>query len=185
MKNPVAALWYVLPLLKLVSFSSACIKVSKTQYDRVWSYIESGKKQGARIIVGGERRTTPGYWVDATSSLALLHRSLNADSRDSIHRHSPRYEDRKCCIEAYKNVHEILFLPLGRGRGVADPPNFTTPYTDILVKIFGPVLSVGKFHTEQEAIDLANDTNYGLAAGLHSSISLYFRPPPVAHNFGS
>jgi aldehyde dehydrogenase (NAD+) len=70
-------------------FSSARIKVSKTQYDRVWSYIESGKKQGARVIVGGERRTTPGYWVDATSSPALLHRSLNADSWNSIHRHSP------------------------------------------------------------------------------------------------
>jgi aldehyde dehydrogenase (NAD+) len=40
------------------------------------------------------------------------------------------------------------------------------------MKIFGPVLSVGKFHTEQEAIDLANDTTYGLAAGLHSSITL-------------
>ena len=46
------------------------------------------------------------------------------------------------------------------------------------MKIFGPVLSVGKFHTEQEAIDLANDTTYGLAAGLHSSSYLYFRPPP-------
>jgi aldehyde dehydrogenase (NAD+) len=46
------------------------------------------------------------------------------------------------------------------------------------MKIFGPVLSVGKFRTEQEAIDLANDTTYGLAAGLHSSSHLCFHPPP-------
>jgi aldehyde dehydrogenase (NAD+) len=65
------------------------LEVSKTQYDRVWSYIESGKKEGAKVIVGGERRTTPGYWVDATSSPALLPESLNANPRDSIHRHSP------------------------------------------------------------------------------------------------
>ena len=42
------------------------------------------------------------------------------------------------------------------------------------MKIFGPVLSVGKFRTEQEAIDLANDTTYGLAAGLHSSSHFVF-----------
>ncbi|KAI9507718.1 NAD-aldehyde dehydrogenase [Russula earlei] len=86
--------------------------VSKTQYDRVWNYIELGKKEGANCIVGGEKRTTPGYWVDAT---------IFTDVR----------------------------------------PEMTI--------IFGPVLSVGKFHTEQQAIDLANDTTYGLAAGLHST----------------
>jgi len=43
------------------------------------------------------------------------------------------------------------------------------PEVDTIAKIFGPVLSVGKFRTEQEAIDVANDTTYGLAAGLHSS----------------
>ena len=36
-------------------------------------------------------------------------------------------------------------------------------------KIFGPVLSVARFKTEEEAIALANDTSYGLGAGLHSS----------------
>lgn len=36
-------------------------------------------------------------------------------------------------------------------------------------QIFGPVLSVGKFKTEDEAITLANDTNYGLGAGVYSS----------------
>jgi aldehyde dehydrogenase (NAD+) len=36
-------------------------------------------------------------------------------------------------------------------------------------EIFGPVLVVGRFDTEEEAIALANDTTYGLGAGLHST----------------
>lgn len=33
-------------------------------------------------------------------------------------------------------------------------------------EIFGPVLSVTEFETDEEAIELANDSNYGLAAGI-------------------
>lgn len=36
-------------------------------------------------------------------------------------------------------------------------------------EIFGPVLTVLPFETEQEAIALANGTQYGLAAGLHTT----------------
>ncbi|KAA1466204.1 NAD-aldehyde dehydrogenase [Dentipellis sp. KUC8613] len=90
--------------------------VSKGQYDRVWNYIESGKKEGARLVIGGQKRSTPGYYVDAT---------IFADIRPDM-----------------KIVKE---------------------------EIFGPVLSVGKFSTEEEVIALANDTTYGLAAGLHSN----------------
>jgi len=36
-------------------------------------------------------------------------------------------------------------------------------------EIFGPVITVQKFATEPEAIQLANDTIYGLAAGLWTS----------------
>ena len=35
-------------------------------------------------------------------------------------------------------------------------------------EIFGPVLAVSKFKTEEEAVRLANDSKYGLAAGLYS-----------------
>lgn len=33
-------------------------------------------------------------------------------------------------------------------------------------EVFGPVLAVIPFDTEEEAIHIANDTNYGLAAGF-------------------
>ena len=36
-------------------------------------------------------------------------------------------------------------------------------------EIFGPVLSVLSFSSEEEAIQLANDTNYGLAASIYTS----------------
>jgi len=90
--------------------------VSKTQYDRIWAYIESGKQEGAKVALGGNKRTGKGFFVDPT---------IFTDIRSDM-----------------KIVKE---------------------------EIFGPVLSVGRFKTEEEAISLANDTTYGLGAGLHSN----------------
>ncbi|MDR0812989.1 MAG: aldehyde dehydrogenase family protein [Oscillospiraceae bacterium] len=45
-----------------------------------------------------------------------------------------------------------------------------TPDMAIVQKeVFGPVLAVQKFHTEDEAIELANGTDFGLAAGVFSN----------------
>jgi len=90
--------------------------VSKTQYDRVWGYIEAGKQEGAKAVLGGVKRSGKGFYVDPT---------IFTDIRPDM-----------------KIVKE---------------------------EIFGPVLSVGRFNTEAEAISLANNTSYGLGAGLHSS----------------
>jgi aldehyde dehydrogenase (NAD+) len=95
---------------------SANVQVSKVQYDRVWNYIESGKAEGAKPIIGGVKRSGKGFYVDPT---------IFTEIRPDM-----------------KIVKE---------------------------EIFGPVLSVGKFKTEEEAIQLANNTSYGLGAGLHSS----------------
>jgi len=90
--------------------------ISKTQYDRVWGYIQAGKQEGAKPVIGGEERTGKGYFINPT-----IFTDVNADM---------------------KIVRE---------------------------EIFGPVLAVGRFKTEEEAIELANATSYGLGAGLHSN----------------
>ncbi|KAJ2990139.1 hypothetical protein NUW54_g8566 [Trametes sanguinea] len=86
------------------------------QYDKIFSYIEAGKQQGAKAVLGGEKRPGKGYFVDPT---------IFVDVKPDM-----------------KIVRD---------------------------EIFGPVLAVAKFSTEEEAIELANDTSYGLGAGLHSS----------------
>ena len=48
----------------------------------------------------------------------------------------------------------------------------TTPEMRIVQEeIFGPVVVIQKFHGEEEAIQLANNTTYGLAAGIFTSDS--------------
>jgi aldehyde dehydrogenase (NAD+) len=41
-------------------------QVDKTQFDKVLGYIESGKKQGARCVTGGERFGSKGYFIKPT-----------------------------------------------------------------------------------------------------------------------
>ncbi|MEM0117255.1 MAG: aldehyde dehydrogenase family protein [Conexivisphaerales archaeon] len=62
------------------------------------------------------------------------------------------------------------FVP---SKGLYYPPSIIGDVSkDMLAareEIFGPVLAVMEFHTEDEAIQLANETEYGLAAGVWSS----------------
>jgi acyl-CoA reductase-like NAD-dependent aldehyde dehydrogenase len=56
----------------------------------------------------------------------------------------------------------------GQGQFIA-PTIFADVTNDMRIaqeEVFGPVLSVIRFHDEEEAIRLANDTAYGLAAGV-------------------
>ncbi|MDR2192481.1 MAG: aldehyde dehydrogenase family protein [Endomicrobium sp.] len=94
--------------------------VSKEHLDKVLSYIETGKKEGARLVCGGFR-ITEGSFADGF----FVAPTVFAD-----------------CKPDMKIVQD---------------------------EIFGPVLAVQKFHTQQEAIDLANNTKYGLAAGVFSN----------------
>lgn len=96
-------------------------QVSKEQYEKILSYIESGKSQGAHVAYGGGRYETndpklrDGYWVEPT---------------------------------IFTNCHKGMKI--------------------VEEEIFGPVLAVIPFDTEEEAIQMANDTEYGLAAGIFS-----------------
>ncbi|ORX46717.1 aldehyde dehydrogenase [Hesseltinella vesiculosa] len=41
-------------------------QVSQTQYDRIMSYIETGKAEGATVFTGGERQGDKGYFIQPT-----------------------------------------------------------------------------------------------------------------------
>jgi 4-(gamma-glutamylamino)butanal dehydrogenase len=83
----------------------------------VLSYIEAGRKEGARLVVGGNQvlAETGGYFIEPTI-----------------------FDN---CRNNMKIAQE---------------------------EIFGPVLATIEFETEEEAIAVANDTPYGLAASLHT-----------------
>lgn len=40
--------------------------ISQVQLDRVMSYIDIGKKEGARLVMGGNRMDRKGYFIEPT-----------------------------------------------------------------------------------------------------------------------
>ncbi len=94
--------------------------ISKAHFNRVWNYIELGKKEGATLITGGQKYTSP---------------------------------------------------DLARGNFI--PPTVFADVTPNMrlfkEEIFGPVLCVSKFKTEKEAIELANNTRYGLGGAVFTN----------------
>ncbi|MGO9078532.1 MAG: aldehyde dehydrogenase [Streptosporangiaceae bacterium] len=91
-------------------------QASIDQYEKIMSYIDIGKKEGAEILVGGNPRMVAG-------------------------------------LEGGYYIEPTVF------RGTNDMRIFQE-------EIFGPVVSVTTFDSEGEALKLANDTLYGLGAGL-------------------
>lgn len=41
-------------------------QISKTQFDRVMGFINSGKQEGAKVAIGGERHGSEGYFIKPT-----------------------------------------------------------------------------------------------------------------------
>ena len=95
-------------------------QVSKQQFDKILSYIDIGKKEGARVILGGEKNSdgnmSKGFFVKPT---------IFADVKPDM-----------------RIVNE---------------------------EIFGPVVTCGKFASDEEAIKYANQTQYGLGAAIFTS----------------
>ena len=94
--------------------------VSEEHLNKVVSYIEIGKEEGARVVCGGNRimkdGLNKGYFVEPT---------------------------------VFVDVNPSMRI--------------------VREEIFGPVVVIQKFKDEQEAIALANDTDYGLAGAVFSS----------------
>lgn len=105
-------------------------QVSKAQYEKVLSYIDIGKKEGARVVMGGEANTdgklAKGYFVKPT---------MFADVTPKM-----------------RIVNE---------------------------EIFGPVVVAGRFKTDEEALELANNTLYGLGAAV------FTKDIKAAHRFAA
>ena len=87
------------------------------QYEKILSYLDIAKGEGAKCVLGGAKATRAecgeGWFIEPT---------------------------------IYTHVHNKMRIAQE--------------------EIFGPVLSVIPFENENEAIDIANDVNYGLAAGI-------------------
>ncbi|KAK4990122.1 mitochondrial aldehyde dehydrogenase [Elasticomyces elasticus] len=91
-------------------------QVTKAQYERVLSYIEAGKAEGASLAAGGE---------------------------------------------PYKNVN---------GKGFFIAPTIFTDVKDSMrifkEEVFGPFVVISSFKTEEEAVERANNTTYGLGSAV-------------------
>uniref|UniRef100_A0A0N4Z7K1 Aldedh domain-containing protein n=1 Tax=Parastrongyloides trichosuri TaxID=131310 RepID=A0A0N4Z7K1_PARTI len=88
-------------------------QISTRQMKTILSYIESGKKEGAKLITGGNRFGEKGCFIEPT---------IFADVTNEM-----------------KIARE---------------------------EIFGPVMCIFKFEDEKDLVEIANDTIYGLAAGV-------------------
>ncbi len=93
-------------------------QASNDQYEKIKSYLELGKSEGAEVLAGGETITLPkypnGFYIQPT---------------------------------VFKGNNKMRIFQ---------------------EEIFGPVLSVTTFKDDAEAMDIANDTLYGLGAGVWS-----------------
>ncbi|KAM3967226.1 aldehyde dehydrogenase 1A1-like [Aphomia sociella] len=88
-------------------------QIDESMFNKVLGYIEKGKSEGAKLLYGGKRIGTKGFYLEPT---------VFSDVKDDM----------------------------------------------VIAKeeIFGPVQSIIKFDTLEEAIERANNTSYGLAAGI-------------------
>jgi len=92
-------------------------QASSEQMDKILSYLDIGRQEGARVLTGGARASLPGdlaggYYVEPT------------------------------ILEGHNRMRVFQ------------------------EEIFGPVVSVTTFRTDEEALEIANDTLYGLGAGV-------------------
>jgi aldehyde dehydrogenase len=94
-------------------------QASNEQLEKILSYIEIGKNEGAKLLAGGERA------------------SLGGDLAGGFY------------------VRPTVFQGNNKMRIFQE-------------EIFGPVVSVTTFKTDEEALAIANDTLYGLGAGVWS-----------------
>ncbi|KAE8990637.1 Aldehyde dehydrogenase [Phytophthora rubi] len=91
-------------------------QIDGNQFNKIMGYIESGKKDGARLVCGGKRWGDKGFFIEPT-----------------------------------------IFADVNEDMAIARE------------EIFGPVMSIIKFKTIDEVIERANNSEFGLGAGVVTS----------------
>ncbi len=92
-------------------------QASNEQLQKILSYIDIGKQEGAKVLIGGERNMLSGELADG-------------------------FYVQPTILEGHNKMRVFQ------------------------EEIFGPVLSVTTFETQEEALEIANDTQFGLGAGV-------------------
>ncbi|HLO39507.1 MAG TPA: aldehyde dehydrogenase family protein, partial [Phycisphaerales bacterium] len=110
---------------------------SKAQLERIRHYLNVGPEEGAELHVGGTQSSTAAKGQRAAEDMDWA----TAATRDGLPEKG--YYCRPCFFTGVQPSHTIA-----------------------REEIFGPVLSVMSFRTPEEAITRANNTPYGLAAGI-------------------
>ena len=104
-------------------------QASTEQLEKIQSYLEIGKQEGAEVLAGGDRNHLEG---DLSEGFYIQPTVFKGDNKMRIFQE----------------------------------------------EIFGPVLAVATFKTKEEAMEIANDTLYGLGAGI------WTRDTNTAYRFG-
>ena len=116
------------------------------------------------IAVKTAETFTPGDPFQPTTRLGPL---VSAVQRDRVRGYIKKGED-----EGAKLLTGGADAPEGLDKGFfVRPTVFSDVRRDMTIaqeEIFGPVLSILPYDTEEEAVDIANDTIYGLAGGVWS-----------------
>ena len=116
------------------------------------------------LAVAAAEAFVPGDPFDPASRLGPL---VSAAQRDRVRTYIDKGES-----EGAKLLTGGVEAPEGLETGFfVRPTVFTDVTRDMTIareEIFGPVLSIIPYDTEEEAVEIANDTDYGLAGGVWS-----------------
>ena len=135
-------------------------QASNDQYEKIQSYLKIGKEEGAQVLAGGgvftgepEMAVAGNDSTNAPNSSATDTPAKPASAGGDGHASSHGGDGMAGVPEGGYYIQPTVF------RGDNDMRVFQE-------EIFGPVVSVTTFKDEAEAIQIANETLYGLGAGV-------------------
>lgn len=117
-----------------------------------------------RDLVAYAENIRPGYCMDPAATMGPV------SSEHQMNKILAYIEEAKACSKCLTGGYRYLENGCDKGWFIA-PTIFLNPPKDSRIvqeEVFGPVLVVQTFKTEEEAIELANGTKYGLASGIWS-----------------